>query len=1214
MFATSSAFLTEIKQPSRTLKTKIEIGGSTNICKSQVEYWESGSYNVSTGAKEANANRIRLIELLPVKPNTTYYVDTFETDATYDIRFGFRAMASDGTFVRSIGGLANGSTFTTGATEYYVGVFIYAVVETITSTTLLAHITNSIVKPFVCLNSETDKTFIAYDTITVDETIVTEFDIENSLSTDGIPAIGGVVSKILSIGFVKDAILPSEFNGKKIKPYVGLLLPNGFYEYIPLGTFIPDMNSITKTKMQINMNAYDILSYTSNLTYVSALTFPATVSSVLNEMATNYSLTIGDISGLPVATILTKPTNTTVRSVLCDIAELVTANAIVDNYGDIVFKLTTNTAFSLDGNNYVTFNLLSDADCVIDKLICEKVDAEETTGTEAIPIPNLEYGTGAGYALTFQNDSVVTTGDLQSIYDFGFPLTFTPYDCEVQGMPHLEVGDKITITDVYSITRTVIISKHSLVYNGGLKSFIGTDVPTTDEIASGSYGETELSKTVDGLYTDMQFVNYLVAGNITAQNIKANSISTDKLIAGQIGTNNLLRNSTFNNGQVDWTGFTGDKIIIAPLTDKPNSYIAKFNKSGLVSDLSTFVHPTAIAVNADGNKSFTISFDFKTDSIAGIDSTGVIATVRLFNDPTKTAQADSTWWINIYKSDLVTLGLIDNTWMRYSVTITPTSGMYLKVMPYIIRNGVVYYRELQVENGTYATAWTPYYGEIYTGYTMIDSTGVTINNGALIVKNNLGEVVLSGDSDGNLFVQNLLTIGGNTLGKLVIKDDLDANIVVMNTDGAFIKDGKLKISSGEIDYLGNMMYTGDKYEASYGSDGIIFNTESYVGAYTYFYPSVYSSEELMLRVVEAGTSANFNYKLTQRAESFNMVRYQGVIGSTKIAELDITSTAMTMYGYSGTSVVGSSIITGGKININADEKPILVMSQTVDTIGNGGSLIFTNSVGDQGVELNYNYYDSVKVPFGLTIRASQHPDYLNSTGLKAYLAVEGEIVSGAKITSGGNIAMSVPSMTTDVITAYDAGNANGMGIAIQGGGLMVIGAGESPKAFITDTAIAPSTENCYITADQTISLVANCNTIANRVAMTFGTTGILAVPTNITIGGDTVASYGSNANGSYIRFYDGTQICWQNISLTTVAINTAYGSLFQGTYNWTFPASFVGASTAVHCSHFKWGTSASWGTVSDFTTTSANLRGIDAFSRATGTSVVIGAIAIGRWQ
>jgi hypothetical protein len=110
-----------------------------------------------------------------------------------------------------------------------------------------------------------------------------------------------------------------------------------------------------------------------------------------------------------------------------------------------------------------------------------------------------------------------------------------------------------------------------------------------------------------------------------------------------------------------------------------------------------------------------------------------------------------------------------------------------------------------------------------------------------------------------------------------------------------------------------------------------------------------------------------------------------------------------------------------------------------------------------------------------------------------------------------------------------------------------------------------------------------------------------------------IVESGSNANGTYIKFGDGTMICWIRMSVTDQAINQAYGSLFIGTRNWTFPAEFLNPPT-VTCSEFKWGTGAPWGGVSTATYSYAILRGYDVLARAAGTACTISAMAIGRWK
>jgi hypothetical protein len=105
---------------------------------------------------------------------------------------------------------------------------------------------------------------------------------------------------------------------------------------------------------------------------------------------------------------------------------------------------------------------------------------------------------------------------------------------------------------------------------------------------------------------------------------------------------------------------------------------------------------------------------------------------------------------------------------------------------------------------------------------------------------------------------------------------------------------------------------------------------------------------------------------------------------------------------------------------------------------------------------------------------------------------------------------------------------------------------------------------------------------------------------------------GSNANGQYVRFADGTQICWMSTSVTNQAINTPYASLYSGDRDWTFPAPFASKPSAM--GSIKWGSSASWaGGVFVSSNTSVTFYVLDAFSRSAGTSTALNFVAFGRW-
>lgn len=110
-----------------------------------------------------------------------------------------------------------------------------------------------------------------------------------------------------------------------------------------------------------------------------------------------------------------------------------------------------------------------------------------------------------------------------------------------------------------------------------------------------------------------------------------------------------------------------------------------------------------------------------------------------------------------------------------------------------------------------------------------------------------------------------------------------------------------------------------------------------------------------------------------------------------------------------------------------------------------------------------------------------------------------------------------------------------------------------------------------------------------------------------------VAMSGSGPSGRWVRFADGTQICWISTTRTDIAITIPYGPLFTSEWTWTYPAAFNDTPT-ITCSRFKSGTSASWGTVKETYSTQATLRALDAYSRAAGTATYIAATAIGSWK
>lgn len=164
---TSGKFL-HITDSAKYSKNKLEIIGDLeqeksiegkNKCKTDFVNWESGDYSNTNGSKSKFTARIRLINLLKVEPNTTYYFNTFSDGYSFAVR-GFDSAK---TFTHSVGEIKNGQTYTTSNAEHYLGISIFNTNNyDITYSDYETLFNNSTIKPFICLDNEADKTFEEY--------------------------------------------------------------------------------------------------------------------------------------------------------------------------------------------------------------------------------------------------------------------------------------------------------------------------------------------------------------------------------------------------------------------------------------------------------------------------------------------------------------------------------------------------------------------------------------------------------------------------------------------------------------------------------------------------------------------------------------------------------------------------------------------------------------------------------------------------------------------------------------------------------------------------------------------------------------------------------------------------------------------------------------------------------------------------------------------
>lgn len=161
-----------------------------------------------------------------------------------------------------------------------------------------------------------------------------------------------------------------------------------------------------------------------------------------------------------------------------------------------------------------------------------------------------------------------------------------------------------------------------------------------------------------------------------------------------------------------------------------------------------------------------------------------------------------------------------------------------------------------------------------------------------------------------------------------------------------------------------------------------------------------------------------------------------------------------------------------------------------------------------------------------------------------------------------------------------------------------------PTATVKGRSAAGAGAPTDLTMPQLLALLANVGNFARNNALgTVSQSG--GVPTGAII------EAGSNANGNYVRFADGTQICRGSVNVpsATQAVGSGFITTSSDRPVWTYPVAFVTGAPTVTCNvNVVGGVGA---TVPSFGLSNCTII-LTSFSSATG-NFAISVLAIGRW-
>lgn len=358
-----------------------------------------------------------------------------------------------------------------------------------------------------------------------------------STSDEGIQIGSAVAAKIeLTVKRINEL-----FENTEIPIEIGLKLPSGKYEYIPLGFFTaehPTLDQATTT-----FTAYDRMMKTTGV-YVSELTYPASAESVLKEISNGCGVPC-NVSGLNGITIDTAPVGYTYREVIGYIASLAGGFACVDRTGTIVIKWYEDNGYTINESRIMTFEK-NESDYHLDYLTCN-VDS------------NTSFTAGSGtLGITFDNP-LMTEEKLNSVYKKVRGFAYRGASLKTLGDIRLDPWDIVTVEESGE-TYKVPVMNITQEYDGGLAMTITAYGKTETETETDYKGPS--TKLAERTYAEMMLTKELVSKKVDAEWVKANTVTAETIVSVNNELQNIKNNYLKSNeADIKFATIEEEKVI-----------------------------------------------------------------------------------------------------------------------------------------------------------------------------------------------------------------------------------------------------------------------------------------------------------------------------------------------------------------------------------------------------------------------------------------------------------------------------------------------------------------------------------------------------------------------------------------------------------------------------------------------------------------------------
>lgn len=368
---------------------------------------------------------------------------------------------------------------------------------------------------------------------------------ETSSSSEEYLQLGSAVAAKIEITIKR---IDELFENTEIPIEIGLKLPSGKYEYIPVGFFTAEHP--TNDQTTTTFTAYDRMMKTTGL-YVSNLTYPASAVSVLNEISAGCGVPV-DVSNIDSSIMIsTKPAGYTYREMIGYIASMAGGFACVDRTGTIVIKWYLDVDYKLDVTRIMSFEK-DESNYNLEKLSCN-VD-NSTTLTSG----------GGILGVTFDNP-FMTQDRLDNIFKKLSGFSYRGASVKTLGDVRLDPWDVITVEDGEG-TYKVPVMNIQQEYDGGLAMTITSYGKTQTEQEVNFKGPT--TQQNERIYSDLILAKELVAKKVDADWVKANTVTAEAIVSVNNDLENIRNNYLKSNvAEIRYATIDDLNVANAKITD-----------------------------------------------------------------------------------------------------------------------------------------------------------------------------------------------------------------------------------------------------------------------------------------------------------------------------------------------------------------------------------------------------------------------------------------------------------------------------------------------------------------------------------------------------------------------------------------------------------------------------------------------------------------------